>query len=261
MATKHRRESISKRVRFEVFKRDCFTCQYCGTKAPDVLLELDHVRPVADGGRADILNLTTACVDCNSGKGARLLADNSVVVRQRAQLEILQERRLQLEMVLAWRDELERQTLDTVDEVCARICARCGLAASDGLRVLIRKWLRKFTLIQVLEAVEESFDHYMKWNGSCPDRRAAITAAMKVPAIAALRLQAVEKPYVPRFAYIQGILRNRFRDHENRFSELETMHLEWGLPLEVLERHAKLADDPNTWWDDMVALAREKARG
>ena len=29
------REPISKKLRFEVFKRDSFTCQYCGSKAPD----------------------------------------------------------------------------------------------------------------------------------------------------------------------------------------------------------------------------------
>lgn len=31
-----KRKAISKRVRFEVFKRDSFKCQYCGKCAPDV---------------------------------------------------------------------------------------------------------------------------------------------------------------------------------------------------------------------------------
>lgn len=34
-----KRKSISKKLRFEVFKRDGFTCQYCGRMAPDVVLE------------------------------------------------------------------------------------------------------------------------------------------------------------------------------------------------------------------------------
>ena len=37
-----KRKSISKKARFEVFKRDSFTCQYCGRTAPDVVLHLDH---------------------------------------------------------------------------------------------------------------------------------------------------------------------------------------------------------------------------
>lgn len=44
------RTSIKKKIRFEVFKRDKFTCQYCGRKAPDIVLEVDHIHPVAEGG-------------------------------------------------------------------------------------------------------------------------------------------------------------------------------------------------------------------
>lgn len=60
-------------LRFEVFKRDGFTCQYCGRKTPDVVLEADHVIPVAQGGGDEIENLVTACWDCNRGKGAESL--------------------------------------------------------------------------------------------------------------------------------------------------------------------------------------------
>jgi 5-methylcytosine-specific restriction endonuclease McrA len=55
------REPIGKKLRFEVFKRDSFICQYCGARAPDVLLHADHIKPVADGGKTDVLNLITAC--------------------------------------------------------------------------------------------------------------------------------------------------------------------------------------------------------
>ena len=44
------RKAISKKLRFEVFKRDNFTCQYCGRMAPDVILEVDHINPVKNGG-------------------------------------------------------------------------------------------------------------------------------------------------------------------------------------------------------------------
>lgn len=59
------RKPISKKIRFEVFKRDKFTCQYCGRSAPDVILEIDHLNPVINGGDNDILNLVTSCRDCN----------------------------------------------------------------------------------------------------------------------------------------------------------------------------------------------------
>ena len=70
------RKAISKRVRFEVFKRDRFKCVYCGAATPSVVLEVDHVIPVAEGGSNDISNLVTACKPCNQGKGARPLASS-----------------------------------------------------------------------------------------------------------------------------------------------------------------------------------------
>lgn len=66
-----KREPISKSLRFEVFKRDGFACQYCGAKAPKAVLHADHIQPVAAGGRSRISNLVTACEACNLGKGDR----------------------------------------------------------------------------------------------------------------------------------------------------------------------------------------------
>lgn len=60
--------SVTKRVRFEVLRRDEHTCQYCGQMAPDVALHVDHVVPVSLGGSDDPSNLVAACPDCNAGK-------------------------------------------------------------------------------------------------------------------------------------------------------------------------------------------------
>ena len=102
-----KRKGLSKRVRFEVFKRDGFKCQYCGATAPEAVLHVDHIAPVSKGGANDILNLVTSCASCNGGKGARTLDDSSAVERQRTQIEELQSRREQLEMMLQWRDGLK----------------------------------------------------------------------------------------------------------------------------------------------------------
>lgn len=68
------RKAISKRTRFDVFKRDSFTCQYCGSHPPAVILHVDHIVAVANGGENDSDNLVTACEPCNLGKGARPLS-------------------------------------------------------------------------------------------------------------------------------------------------------------------------------------------
>lgn len=62
--------AVSKRLRYEVFRRDNHTCVYCGRSAPDVKLQPDHVVPEALGGRTEPANLVTACEECNAGKSA-----------------------------------------------------------------------------------------------------------------------------------------------------------------------------------------------
>lgn len=62
--------AVSKRLRFEVMRRDGHACHYCGRKPPEVTLQVDHVVPVALGGKDEPGNLVTACPDCNSGKSS-----------------------------------------------------------------------------------------------------------------------------------------------------------------------------------------------
>mgnify|MGYP000896284205 CR=1 FL=1 len=84
-------------VRFDVFKRDQFTCSYCGRKPPEVTLEVDHIIPKAEGGTDDSENLTTACWDCNRGKGATQLADAPPAIpdlKERTELAVERERQL-----------------------------------------------------------------------------------------------------------------------------------------------------------------------
>lgn len=70
--------AVSKRLRFEILRRDQHTCRYCGAKAPDVPLRVDHVIPEALGGPTEPSNLVTACEPCNSGKSSVAL-DGAVV--------------------------------------------------------------------------------------------------------------------------------------------------------------------------------------
>lgn len=60
--------AVTKRLRFEVLRRDHFRCYYCGIAAIDSPLAIDHVVPRALGGRDELENLVAACRDCNIGK-------------------------------------------------------------------------------------------------------------------------------------------------------------------------------------------------
>jgi hypothetical protein len=60
--------AVSKRLRYEILRRDNHACRYCGATAPDVKLNVDHVIPTSLGGSDAPTNLVTACADCNGGK-------------------------------------------------------------------------------------------------------------------------------------------------------------------------------------------------
>ncbi|HII95331.1 MAG TPA: hypothetical protein HA367_06325 [Candidatus Methanofastidiosum sp.] len=85
---------ISKKIRFEVFKRDGFQCAYCGKTPPEVILEVDHIDPVSKGGSDDINNLITACFDCNRGK--KNIKLDKIPAKLNENLEILKEKEEQL---------------------------------------------------------------------------------------------------------------------------------------------------------------------
>lgn len=60
--------AVSKRTRFEVLRRDNFTCRYC--RSNEGQLTVDHVVPVALGGTDAPDNLVACCKDCNAGKSS-----------------------------------------------------------------------------------------------------------------------------------------------------------------------------------------------
>jgi hypothetical protein len=62
--------AVSRRLRYEILRRDNHVCRYCGVAAPDVPLTVDHVVPVALGGTDDPTNLVAACQPCNAGKSS-----------------------------------------------------------------------------------------------------------------------------------------------------------------------------------------------
>lgn len=66
---RHERALMTDSLRYDVLKRDNFTCQICGSTAQDgVKLEVDHIIPVSRGGRTEMSNLQTLCERCNRGK-------------------------------------------------------------------------------------------------------------------------------------------------------------------------------------------------
>jgi len=238
------RKPISKKIRFEVFKRDSFKCQYCGKSAPEVILHIDHVIPVSEGGKNNLTNLVTSCMDCNLGKGARSLSDNSIVEKQKAQLDELNARREQLKMVVKWRDELNKLEDEQVDHIEKRIRELSGASLSDYGRSQIKKMNRKFDFTLILDSIEKSGLQYLKRDGKGNFTGASIEKFIDyIPKICSSVLLEEKFPEIKDINYIKGILRNRIGSDaaENGVFLVRHAYNE-GVPLEIIRSIARSVD-------------------
>ena len=250
MAGQRKRKPIPKSVRFEVFKRDKFTCQYCGAKAPDVILEVDHIQPVSKGGTDDIFNLITACRACNSGKGDRQLSETATIDKQRRQLEELQERKEQIEMLFEWQRSLQALEDQVVDQLASYWEEKTpGLVLSDVGRQDLRKLVRKFGLSEVMEAMNIAADYYLRFDDEGNATPESFNIAFsKLGGICMNRRREREDPNIRRIYYIRGIARNRCGYFDDRRALILLQQaVEAGADLDELEVHAKSVRSWSEW--------------
>lgn len=150
------RKSISKKTRFEVFKRDGFMCQYCGAHPPSVILHVDHIVPLALDGANHIDNYVTACQPCNLGKSATSLAEIPQSLKDKA-AEVA-ERELQLAGYQKVMDEkrlrLEEEAAQVV-EIYEEFNPGYTLSAT-GL-VSVRKFIEAIGVHAVCDAMEQAW--------------------------------------------------------------------------------------------------------
>lgn len=203
------RKTITKKLRFEIFKRDNFTCQYCGKSAPEVVLEVDHINPVANGGDNDILNLVTSCYDCNRGKGARELTDNQMLEKQKEQLKELNEKRNQLKMMVKWKEELSKLEDEQVDE-CEKLMSIWNAGLSDAGRNDFKKWIKRYGFKEVYETFGISLQQYIETDKEGKvDENSLNKAINYFSKIINNKKKQEENPLISKLYYIKGIIRNR----------------------------------------------------
>lgn len=68
---KAERESLTPALRYKIIKRDGSRCRLCGASvSTGAVLHVDHIIPIAKGGRTEDGNLQALCAVCNQGKAA-----------------------------------------------------------------------------------------------------------------------------------------------------------------------------------------------
>lgn len=66
------RGKVSNKMRFSIYQRDGYRCRKCGVSQRYTQLEVDHIIPIAKGGKSTYNNLQTLCHKCNTKKGDNL---------------------------------------------------------------------------------------------------------------------------------------------------------------------------------------------
>lgn len=152
------RKAISKKLRFDVFKRDGFVCQYCGSHPPSVILHVDHIDPVANGGKNNIDNLITSCEPCNLGKGAALLSSAPKSLKEKS--EEVAEREAQLKEYNAILQAKENRLSNETWDVAAILDGKEWIESYNRADLIsIKRFLEKLPFVVVKEAAEIAFAH------------------------------------------------------------------------------------------------------
>lgn len=143
--------SIPKDIRFKVFWRDGFTCQYCGRKPPEVVLEIDHIVPRSRGGTDNIENLITACRDCNRSKNKKLIAPA-------LRLEELKEKSEQLQAFIEYTQQIEqsyrRMVQAVIDKWKSRFYYEDNESPEWNFTKSLHFFVRHLPLSEIFEAID-----------------------------------------------------------------------------------------------------------
>lgn len=157
----NKRKTISTKTRFEVLKRDLFTCQYCYQKPPNVALEVDHLIPVSKGGDNTIDNLITACFNCNRGKSNVKLESVPLTVSVKTeQKKIAIDQYKQYQKILKKeRDQMESD-IDSIEEVYQKF--KPDYYFTPKFRLSVKKFIQKLGTEEVIDSMESAIMGYRR---------------------------------------------------------------------------------------------------
>lgn len=150
---KSMRKAISKKLRFDVFKRDGFVCAYCGATPPNVVLQVDHIHPVAEGGTNAIDNLITSCQPCNIGKGANVLTNIPTSLKEKASFVAEQEAQIRgyYEIMQEQEQRIDSEMWEIAD-IIESGSPESGM--NRGWLSSIKKFLKSLGFFEVKDAAE-----------------------------------------------------------------------------------------------------------
>lgn len=226
-------QTVSSKLRFEIFKRDSFKCQYCGESAPNVLLHVDHIKPVREGGTSDISNLITACSTCNIGKGGVPLEEKAAINKRKSQLDEIQSRREQLEMMSEWANELQKIKETAVNKLknyWEKLTPRWSIN-ENGINTL-RNLYKKYPYAELTQAMDIAANKYLVYQSNKITDESVANAFNKIGGILYVRKQAKENPDYEDLQMIRGLARYKCPYYFSNWEAMDLINAAWELGAE-----------------------------
>lgn len=143
-------------VRFKIFKRDAFKCQYCGSQPPAVVLEVDHILPSSKGGSDDLVNLITSCFSCNRGKRDGLLSDKPMLIIKAQEEEVEKFKQLDaFNRFLKAKRKIEAQWLKSISDVFITLRGKdpAQYRMSGDVESSCKTFLKRMPCEKIIEAL------------------------------------------------------------------------------------------------------------
>lgn len=152
--------AITPKKRFEIFKRDGFTCKYCGKTPPEVTLEADHIIPVVEGGTDDMNNLITACFACNRGKSKISLQVLPTTITEN--IAVIKEQQKQTKQYYKYLAQIETEKEGVLQEigthffntVATKDDEKDKYVFAGSYKTSIKIFLKTFNKYQIIEAID-----------------------------------------------------------------------------------------------------------
>jgi hypothetical protein len=183
-----------------------------------------------------------------------------VIDKQRSQIEELEERRQQIEMMLQWRDELANVQQPVYDTIVERYRTLTGFVPNELGMIEVRKWVKKFSLDIILESIDDTISKYGIWKDGKITVESWSQAFNWVAKFSASKVKYGSGPDLDRLLYIQGIIRNRVNNRWFKAIDDLKALADLGYSLQQIEDAAKTLVDEEDF-DVWVRQWRRNASG
>jgi hypothetical protein len=180
-----------KRIKYEVFEKDSFKCQFCGKGVPLVTLQLIRIQDTQQNDEwLDTAFLSTSCKICEKKKSG---VDEKILNNGYLSIDELEERLQQLKMLINWRRgmlNIRKQQLANLVSYWEKKLP--GFSVDNDQKKFMATYISKYSSDEIKSAMDMAVDKFIKYSDDgILDKNSIRTAFAKIPDICLTKTEIV----------------------------------------------------------------------